>query len=88
MKSSLNTPYNRSVTLAYCLQIDVLDVDGKFYGFSGCHRFEVLPCTDLCRRQGSVALLLCTSALQSSCGYWYLSQTLLWLSPVGVPEAW
>lgn len=34
--------------IRYCLQIDVLDVDGKFYGFSGCHRFEVLPCTELC----------------------------------------
>jgi uncharacterized ParB-like nuclease family protein len=22
-------------------QIDVLLVDGKYYGFSGCHRFEV-----------------------------------------------
>ena len=21
-------------------QIDVLEVDGKYYGFSGCHRFE------------------------------------------------
>ena len=24
-------------------QIDVLEVDGKYYGFSGCHRFEVGP---------------------------------------------
>lgn len=23
-----------------CLQIDVLLVDGQYYGFSGCHRFE------------------------------------------------
>jgi uncharacterized ParB-like nuclease family protein len=23
------------------LQIDILLVDGKYYGFSGCHRFEV-----------------------------------------------
>ena len=22
-------------------QIDVLEVEGKFYGFSGCHRYEV-----------------------------------------------
>ncbi|MCU0518787.1 MAG: sulfiredoxin [Oscillatoria sp. Prado101] len=22
--------------------IDVLEVDGKFYGFSGCHRFEAV----------------------------------------------
>ena len=23
--------------------IDVLEVDGKFYGFSGCHRYEARP---------------------------------------------
>lgn len=23
------------------MQIDILEVDGKFYGFSGCHRYEV-----------------------------------------------
>lgn len=22
------------------VQIDVLEVDGEYYGFSGCHRFE------------------------------------------------
>lgn len=22
-------------------QIDVLEVEGEYYGFSGCHRFEV-----------------------------------------------
>ena len=24
--------------------IDVLEVEGKYYGFSGCHRYEVRPC--------------------------------------------
>jgi uncharacterized ParB-like nuclease family protein len=28
-------------TSCVLLQIDVLLVDGKYYGFSGCHRFEV-----------------------------------------------
>ena len=23
------------------MQIDILEVDGKYYGFSGCHRYEV-----------------------------------------------
>ena len=23
------------------LQIDILEVEGKYYGFSGCHRYEV-----------------------------------------------
>ena len=37
-------------------QIDVLEVEGKFYGFSGCHRYEVrwllqlLTCKSLRRR--------------------------------------
>ena len=26
---------------AIVLQIDILEVDGKYYGFSGCHRYEV-----------------------------------------------
>ena len=25
----------------FCMQIDVLFVEGKYYGFSGCHRYEV-----------------------------------------------
>lgn len=33
--------------------IDVLEVDGQYYGFSGCHRFEAHRClgkeTILCR---------------------------------------
>ena len=24
--------------------IDVLEVEGDYYGFSGCHRYEVRPC--------------------------------------------
>ncbi|XP_015577549.1 uncharacterized protein LOC8289489 isoform X3 [Ricinus communis] len=30
------------LTLGFCclLQIDVLEVDGVYYGFSGCHRYE------------------------------------------------
>lgn len=32
----------RSLTSCICyLQIDVLEVEGQLYGFSGCHRFEV-----------------------------------------------
>nr|GEW87098.1 sulfiredoxin, chloroplastic/mitochondrial [Tanacetum cinerariifolium] len=26
--------------LSFYVQIDVLEVDGAYYGFSGCHRFE------------------------------------------------
>lgn len=26
---------------AAALQIDILEVEGKYYGFSGCHRYEV-----------------------------------------------
>ena len=39
----LRTPKSTSQLLSYRdgLQIDVLEVDGKYYGFSGCHRFEV-----------------------------------------------
>ena len=33
---------HRSLTSCVCyLQIDVLDVEGQLYGFSGCHRYEV-----------------------------------------------
>ena len=28
-------------SFSYGAQIDVLEVDGKIFGFSGCHRFEV-----------------------------------------------
>ena len=28
--------------LTFMLQIDVLEVEGRYYGFSGCHRYEVL----------------------------------------------
>lgn len=31
--------------------IDVLEVDGKYYGFSGCHRFEA------CQRLGKETIL-------------------------------
>lgn len=30
-----------SITKVSLAQIDVLEVDGKIYGFSGCHRYEV-----------------------------------------------
>ena len=35
-----------ALKLAWYLQIDILEVESKFYGFSGCHRFEVIQaCT-------------------------------------------
>lgn len=38
------------------MQIDILEVDGKYYGFSGCHRYEV--------SQMLFAESLCLHALQ------------------------
>lgn len=37
----LSVPLSSLPISVLCLQIDILEVDGKFYGFSGCHRFEV-----------------------------------------------
>ena len=32
---------NLTLCSSLAMQIDILEVDGKYYGFSGCHRYEV-----------------------------------------------
>ena len=45
--------------------IDVLLVDGKYYGFSGCHRFEV--CCSVCMSSAATRCYSILSAMMMQC---------------------
>ena len=62
-QSSMQVLYNTLL----CMQIDVLDVDGQLYGFSGCHRYEVRWADELQWSTASLHACHCADGMPLTC---------------------